>query len=88
LRDEPNKSRGRKVAAAHPDLSSRVFQEEIETSQIAPTIPARVRHRYDELKSVREQQTRPLPGFDDRSSQRGHSYNKPALQQEECGAAA
>jgi hypothetical protein len=65
LRDGPNKSRDRNVAAAHPDLSSRVFQEEIETSQIAPTILARARHRYDELKSVREQQTRPLPGFDD-----------------------
>jgi hypothetical protein len=41
LRDGPNKSRDRNVAAAHPDLSSRVFQEEIEISQIAPTIPAR-----------------------------------------------
>jgi hypothetical protein len=35
-----NKSRDRNVAAAHPDLSSRDFQDEVETRQIAPAILA------------------------------------------------
>jgi hypothetical protein len=65
LRDGPNKLRGRNVAAAHPDRSSRVFQEDVETRQIAPTIPARAGIDIDELTSVREEHTRPLPGFDD-----------------------
>jgi len=50
LRDGPNKLRGRNVAAAHPDRSSGVFQEDVETRQIAPTIPARAGIDIDELK--------------------------------------
>jgi hypothetical protein len=40
------------LLVVHPDLSPRVFQEEVETRQIAPTI----------LQAL---DTRPLPGFDD-----------------------
>jgi hypothetical protein len=53
------------LLVAHPDLSSRVFQEEVETRQIAPTILRALGIDADELKSVREEHTRPLRGFDD-----------------------
>jgi hypothetical protein len=53
------------LLVAHPDLSSRVSQEEVETRQIAPTPLRALGIEADELKSVREEHTRPLPGFDD-----------------------
>jgi hypothetical protein len=43
-------------------LRARVIDDEVETRQIAPTI---LDIDTDELKSVREEHTRPLPGFDD-----------------------
>jgi predicted AlkP superfamily pyrophosphatase or phosphodiesterase len=53
------------LLVANPALSSRAFQEEVETRQIAPTILRALGIDTDELKSVREEHTRPLPGFDD-----------------------
>ena len=53
------------LLVAHPDFSGRVFQEEVETRQIAPTILRALGIDTDELKSVREEHTRPLRGLDD-----------------------
>jgi hypothetical protein len=53
------------LLVAHPALTSRVFQDEVETRQIAPTILQALGIDADELMSVREEHTRPLPGFDD-----------------------
>jgi hypothetical protein len=50
------------LLVAHPALRARVIDDEVETRQIAPTI---LDIDTDELKSVREEHTRPLPGFDD-----------------------
>ncbi len=52
------------LLAAHPALPAHVFQDKVETRQIAPTALEALGVDADELKSVREQQTRPLPGFE------------------------
>jgi hypothetical protein len=48
-----------------PGLEGKTVQERVETTQIAPTILQAFGIDADELKSVREEHTRPLPGFDD-----------------------
>jgi len=53
------------LMVAHPALSSRVFDDEVETRQIAPTILGALGIEANQLKSVREEHTRPLPGFGD-----------------------
>jgi predicted AlkP superfamily pyrophosphatase or phosphodiesterase len=53
------------LLVAHPSLQRRVFNDEVETRQIAPTILNALGIDADELKSVREEHTRPLPGFGD-----------------------
>ena len=42
------------LLVAHPALRSRVFNDEVETRQIAPTILNALSIDADELKSVRE----------------------------------
>ncbi len=53
------------LLVAHPSLRAEVFKEEVETRQIAPTILGALGIDSRELKSVREEHTRPLPGFED-----------------------
>jgi hypothetical protein len=53
------------LLVAHPALRSRVFNDEVETRQIAPTTLNALSIDADELKSVREEHTQPLLGFDD-----------------------
>jgi len=53
------------LLVAHPALRSRAFNDEVETRQIAPTILNALGIDANELKSVREEHTHPLPGFDD-----------------------
>jgi hypothetical protein len=53
------------LLVAHPALRSRIFNDEVETRQIAPTILNALGIDADELKSVREEHTHLLPGFDD-----------------------
>ncbi len=53
------------LLVAHPALHARVFNNEVETRQIAPTILRALGIDSFELKSVREEHTQPLPGFDD-----------------------
>lgn len=52
------------LLVSNPKFSHRVIDEEVETRQIAPTILRSLGLRPHELNSVREEKTRPLPGFD------------------------
>jgi predicted AlkP superfamily pyrophosphatase or phosphodiesterase len=51
------------LLVAHPGLPRRVFDDEVETRQIAPTILQALGIEATELKSVRQERTRPLPGL-------------------------
>jgi predicted AlkP superfamily pyrophosphatase or phosphodiesterase len=51
------------LLVANPALRPRTFNDEVETRQIAPTILQVLGIDTDELKSVRDEHTRPLPGF-------------------------
>jgi hypothetical protein len=51
------------LLVAHPALRSRVFNDEVVTRQIAPTILNALGIDADELKSVREEHTHPVPGI-------------------------
>jgi hypothetical protein len=53
------------LLVSSPALPARVVNADVETRQIAPTILSALGIEVRELKSVREEHTRPLPGFDD-----------------------
>jgi len=52
------------LLVSNPKLSPRVIDKEVETRQIAPTILRALDIEPSELKSVREEKTEALPGFE------------------------
>jgi hypothetical protein len=61
------------LPVSHPALRSRVFNDEVETRQIAPTI---LNIDADELKSVREEHTHPCRDSTTENAAKINRFNK------------